>query len=58
MYYPQLLATVCEHYSINMDIPIKEIPKASLDIILYGSGTEEVYFTEEEERRRSLVLGK
>ena len=26
-YYPQLLKTVCNHYGIDMDIPVKDIPK-------------------------------
>lgn len=43
-YYPQLLKSVCEHYEIDMDIPIKEIPKEQLDKILYGSGETEIRF--------------
>jgi len=43
-YYPQLLKSVCEHYNIDMDIPVKDIPKKQLDIILYGSGKEKIHF--------------
>lgn len=43
-YYPQMLKSVCEHYGIDMDIPIKDIPKKQLDIILYGSGKEQIHF--------------
>ncbi len=32
--------TVCKHYGIDMNMPIKDIPKEKLDIILYG--TDEV----------------
>ncbi|WP_036817406.1 excinuclease ABC subunit UvrA [Pontibacillus yanchengensis] len=43
-YYPQLLQSVCNHYGIDMDIPIKDIPKNLLERVLYGSGDEKVYF--------------
>lgn len=43
-YYPQLLQAVCDHYGINMDIPVKDIPKPLLDKILYGSDGERIYF--------------
>lgn len=44
MYYPQLLASVCRHYEIPMDVPVKDIPKAKMDKILYGSGKEKIHF--------------
>ena len=43
-YYPQLLKSVCDHFDIDMDIPIKDIPKNKMDIILYGSGKEKIHF--------------
>ncbi|WP_349408589.1 excinuclease ABC subunit UvrA [Pseudalkalibacillus sp. SCS-8] len=43
-YYPQLLKSVCDHYGIDMDVPVKDLPKTKLDKILYGSGKEKVYF--------------
>ncbi|WP_416828450.1 excinuclease ABC subunit UvrA [Ectobacillus polymachus] len=43
-YYPQMLQAVCDHYGINMDIPVKDIPKSQMDKILYGSGEEKIYF--------------
>ena len=43
-YYPQLLKSVCEHFNIPMDIPVKDIPKEQMDIILYGSGNEKIHF--------------
>ncbi|WP_010098486.1 excinuclease ABC subunit UvrA [Ornithinibacillus scapharcae] len=48
-YYPQLLKSVCEHYEINMDIPVKDIPKEQMDKILYGSGDEKIHFYYESE---------
>ncbi|MEK4847644.1 excinuclease ABC subunit UvrA [Bacillus altitudinis] len=43
-YYPQLLEAVCKHYGIDMDIPVKDIPTHLFDKILYGSGSELIYF--------------
>ncbi|AVM25513.1 excinuclease ABC subunit UvrA [Bacillus pumilus] len=43
-YYPQLLEAVCTHYGIDMDIPVKDIPAHLFDKILYGSGSERIYF--------------
>ena len=43
-YYPQLLKSVCEHYDIDMHIPVKDIPKKKMDKILYGSGKEYINF--------------
>ncbi len=35
--YMSSLYTVSEHYHINLDIPVKDMPKKDLDIILYGT---------------------
>jgi excinuclease ABC subunit A len=43
-YYPQLLEAVCNHYGIDMDVPVKDIPKHLMDKVLYGSGDEKIYF--------------
>ncbi|MFD1038856.1 excinuclease ABC subunit UvrA [Virgibacillus byunsanensis] len=43
-YYPQLLKSVCNHYDIDMSVPVKKIPKDKLDILLYGSGKEKIRF--------------
>lgn len=43
-YYPQLLEAVCSHYGIDMNIPVKDIPKNHLDKILNGSGRDKIYF--------------
>ncbi|MFB7035456.1 excinuclease ABC subunit UvrA [Bacillus altitudinis] len=43
-YYPQLLEAVCTHYGIDMDIPVQDIPTHLFDKILYGSGSELIYF--------------
>ncbi|MGE6257436.1 excinuclease ABC subunit UvrA [Heyndrickxia sporothermodurans] len=43
-YYPQLLEAVCNHYGIDMETPVKDLPKHQLDKILYGSDDESIYF--------------
>ncbi|CAG9620690.1 excinuclease ABC subunit UvrA [Sutcliffiella rhizosphaerae] len=43
-YYPQMLEAVCNHYGIEMNVPVNEIPKNLLEKVLYGSGKEEIYF--------------
>ncbi|MEW9675906.1 excinuclease ABC subunit UvrA [Lentibacillus sp. L22] len=43
-YYPQLLKSVCTHYGIDMDVPVKNLSKQQMDIILYGSGKERIHF--------------
>lgn len=43
-YYPQLLKSVCDHFHIDMDTPVKDLPKEEMDIILYGSGDEKIHF--------------
>lgn len=43
-YYPQLLECVCNHYGIDMNIPVKDIPKNQLDKVLFGSGKEKIHF--------------
>ncbi|MBD3108576.1 excinuclease ABC subunit UvrA [Bacillus sp. AGMB 02131] len=48
-YYPSLLESVANHYGIDMDTPIEDIPEHLLDKILYGSGSEKIYFRYESE---------
>ncbi|WP_130859720.1 excinuclease ABC subunit UvrA [Gracilibacillus phocaeensis] len=43
-YYPQLLKSVCDHYQIDMDTPVKKLPKKQWDKILYGSGKDRIHF--------------
>lgn len=43
-YYPTLLKCVCDHYGIDMEIPVKDIPKQLLDKVLYGSDGEKIFF--------------
>lgn len=43
-YYPQLLEAVCNHFGINMDVPVKDLPQSDVEKILYGSVTDKIYF--------------
>jgi len=43
-YYPQLLEAVCNHYGIEMNIPVKDLPDHQMEKILYGSGKDKIYF--------------
>ena len=35
--YISSLKTVAEHYNIDLDVPVKDMPRKDLDIILYGT---------------------
>jgi len=43
-YYVQLLEAVCDHYGIDMDVPVKQIPDHLMEKLLYGSNGEKIYF--------------
>lgn len=43
-YYPQLLKSVCDHYGIDMDVPVQDLPRHLLEKVLYGSGDEQIFF--------------
>lgn len=43
-YYPQLLESVANHYGIDMDVPVSQLPQSQLDKILKGSDGEKIYF--------------
>ena len=43
-YYPQLLKAVADHYKIDMDVPVKELPEDQLEKILRGSDQDQIFF--------------
>ncbi|MCM3745324.1 excinuclease ABC subunit UvrA [Sporosarcina luteola] len=43
-YYPELLKTICKHFKIPMDVPVKDLPDDDLNVILYGSREEKIKF--------------
>ncbi|MFQ5509096.1 MAG: excinuclease ABC subunit UvrA [Leptospirillia bacterium] len=48
-YFEQVLASLARHYKIPLDKPWKKLGKAHREIILYGSGSEEITFRLEKE---------
>src|SRR5690606_29774456 len=51
-YYEQTLEAIARHYKVNMATPWEELPRRVQDIILFGSGSEEITFTYEDGVRR------
>jgi excinuclease ABC subunit A len=51
-YSTQLLAALAKHYSFSLTTPFKNLPKKAKDVILYGTGRQEIEFTYERRRRR------
>lgn len=43
-YYFAMLQSLAEHYQFNIDTPFEELPKKIQEIVLYGSGNEEIEF--------------
>ena len=43
-YYFNLIESLAKHYKFHVDTPFGELPKKTRDIILYGSGDEEIQF--------------
>lgn len=44
VYYFQLLSSVAEHYDISLDTPWQELPEWFRQVLLYGSGDEDITF--------------
>ena len=44
------MATLAKHYKFKLDQPFSKIPKAARDVILYGSGEDEIKFSYVAER--------
>jgi excinuclease ABC subunit A len=47
-YYEQTLRSICEHYRVSMGTAFERLPKKVQDVILFGSGEEEITFTYED----------
>jgi len=48
-YYPQLLASACDHFGIDMHVPVQHLPKEQLRILLYGQPGELIHFRYEKD---------
>jgi excinuclease ABC subunit A len=44
IYYYQMLCSLSEHYSFDMDTPLKKLSKKNQKYVLYGSGDDDVKF--------------
>ncbi|PPQ46693.1 excinuclease ABC subunit UvrA [Paenibacillus peoriae] len=43
-YYPQFLQSVCEHYGIPQDIPVRQLTTEQMNLILHGTGEQKIRF--------------
>jgi excinuclease ABC subunit A len=43
-FYFQMLNCLAEHYDFDIDKPLKQLPKKTREVILYGSGKEKIPF--------------
>ncbi|MCG8324803.1 MAG: excinuclease ABC subunit UvrA [Thiotrichales bacterium] len=53
-YYFQLIKSLARHYRFDIDTPFNELPESTRQVILYGSGDEEISFEYLNERRGSI----
>ncbi len=44
-YYFQMLTSLARHYGFDLDTPFEQLPKKIRDVLLHGSGKEEIEFT-------------
>lgn len=50
-YTGQLLSAVAKHYGFSLQTPYKDLPKSAQEVLLYGSGNEEIHFHYQKGRR-------
>ncbi|MAY02027.1 MAG: excinuclease ABC subunit A [Gammaproteobacteria bacterium] len=58
IYYFQLLKSLAEHYGFAIDTPYKKLSKKHRDLILYGSGKEQIEFTFINEKGKTYINRK
>lgn len=54
-YYYQMLKSLAEHYHFDIEIPYGQLPKKIKDILMNGSGEEEIQFTYLNDRGDKVV---
>ncbi|MCG8379066.1 MAG: excinuclease ABC subunit UvrA [Proteobacteria bacterium] len=54
-YYFQMLKSIAAHYQFELDTPFQQLPEKVRDVLLYGSGNEEIEFEYLRERNRSVI---
>jgi len=52
MYFYQMVEAVAEHYNFKLSSPFKSLPEKVKQILLYGSGDEDIRFYYEKKNRR------
>ena len=55
-YYYQMLKSLAEHYHFDIEIPYGQLPKKIKEILMNGSGEEEIQFTYLNDRGDKVVL--
>jgi len=51
-WYSAQFKAIAEHYGFSLDVPVRDLPKKALDVVLYGSGNEKVNVLYESKRGR------
>ncbi len=58
VYYFQMLDSLAEHYDFDVELPFEELPDQARQVLLQGSGEDEISFTYQDEgangRRRTV----
>lgn len=52
LYFHQMLESLSNHYKFNINTPYNQLPKKITDVLLYGSGSEEIEFYFDRKKRR------
>lgn len=55
VYYYQLLLSLAKHYRFDIEKPFQNLPNKIQELILYGSGEEEIEFVYKNERGRKTI---
>ncbi|MDH5476861.1 MAG: excinuclease ABC subunit UvrA [Nitrospinota bacterium] len=56
-YYHQTLSAVATHYGFSLDISFDKLPQRIQDIVLFGSGEEEIKFNLDSGKRQHIYEG-
>lgn len=56
VYYHQMLETICRHYGIDGFTPFRDLAEKVQQVLLYGSGAEEIKFRFETDKRRHSFM--
>ncbi|MBC7574797.1 MAG: excinuclease ABC subunit UvrA [Herminiimonas sp.] len=54
-FYFQMLSNLAAFYDFDVDVPFEKLPATAQDVVLYGSGKQNIPFTYVNERGRTVV---